>query len=125
MNCIACKSKLSGKQTKYCSIKCKNKTLNSTLQHYSAQKEKGFTRKKLLVKELGNKCSKCSYSKNYTALEFHHLNSNIKKFTLDMRSLSNRSLKSINSEVKKCILVCSNCHQEIHYPEYNVNSTPQ
>jgi len=119
MKCIICKNKLSGKQSKFCSKKCKNSFYNSTIQSYTNQRIKGFERKKQLVKEFGNKCSKCSYAKNYTALEFHHIDPTLKSFVLDMRSLSNRSMIKIKEEVKKCILVCSNCHQEIHYPNYS------
>ena len=52
-------------------------------------------------------CEKCGYSKNYAALELHHLNSETKSFQLDLRSLSNRKWLAITEEAKKCILLCS------------------
>jgi hypothetical protein len=58
----------------------------------------------------------CSYDRNFSALEFHHTEPNAEEFQLDLRSLSNRSWARILEEAKKCILVCSNCHKEIHNP---------
>ena len=67
----------------------------------------------LLVKEFGNKCSICGYDKCIAALEFHHLNPNEKEFHLGQAKTTN--LIKLRSELSKCILVCSNCHKEIHY----------
>jgi ribosomal protein L30E len=65
-----------------------------------------------LVEYKGGKCEKCEYKKCIEALEFHHLNPNEKDFTISGKSWSFDRLKE---EVDKCILVCSNCHKEIHY----------
>lgn len=45
------------------------------------------------------------------ALEFHHINPEEKDFTI-----SNDHFKLIEAieESKKCILICSNCHRELH-----------
>ena len=64
-----------------------------------------------LVDYKGGKCQLCDYNKSLNALHFHHLNSNEKDFSISGKSLSFDKLKS---EVDKCILVCSNCHSEIH-----------
>jgi DNA-binding CsgD family transcriptional regulator len=65
-----------------------------------------------LVEYKGGKCEKCGYDKCTDALEFHHLDPNEKDFTISGKSWSFDRLKK---EVEKCILVCSNCHKEIHY----------
>jgi 5-methylcytosine-specific restriction endonuclease McrA len=70
-----------------------------------------------LVEYKGGKCQICGYNKCFTALEFHHLNPNSKDFTISGKSLSFEKLKY---EVDKCILVCSNCHSEIHAGLINV-----
>ena len=57
------------------------------------------------------------YDRNLAALEFHHRDSRTKQFQLDLRSLSNRSWQVIAAEAAKCVLVCSNCHKEIHNPQ--------
>lgn len=116
-NCIVCGSLLRGKQTKFCSFVCKNKHHQS----YEAQKDRGLTKKLKLIEMAGGRCSICGYEKNLAALAFHHLDSTEKDFKLDMRSLSNRGLKMILAELDKCILVCHNCHSELHNPHLDLD----
>ena len=52
--------------------------------------------------------------RNLAALVFHHKDSYAKDFKLDMRSLSNPKFASVLEEIDKCILVCANCHAELH-----------
>lgn len=61
----------------------------------------------------GSKCSICGYDKCTQALEFHHLNMSEKEFSISDRNLI-CDWEIIQSELDKCILVCSNCHREIH-----------
>ena len=68
--------------------------------------------KKQAVKLLGGKCSICGYNKCIDALEFHHKNPNEKEFKIG--SGNTISWKEYKNEVSKCMLVCSNCHKEIH-----------
>jgi predicted HNH restriction endonuclease len=46
-------------------------------------------------------------------LDFHHLNGKEKEFGLSQKGIT-RSWAKTELELKKCILVCSNCHREIH-----------
>ena len=115
--CLNCDNTLTGKQRKYCSRACKNSFNNINYQSYQSQQKRGRTRKIQLINELGSKCSRCGYSKNFSALEFHHNNPSQKNFQLDLRSLSNRKWESILVEADKCILLCSNCHAEEHNPD--------
>ena len=62
-------------------------------------------------------CSSCGYNKNVSALHFHHKDYKAKEFKLDLRVLSNRRWEVILEEVKKCEILCANCHAEIHNPE--------
>ena len=110
-NCVVCDKRLSGKQSRFCSVSCKNRLHQS----YPSQKRRGLKRKIDLVREFGGECSRCGYNKNIAALEFHHKKG--KSFKLDARSLSNRTQHSVSQEAKKCELVCSNCHAEIHNPD--------
>jgi hypothetical protein len=64
-----------------------------------------------LVEYKGGKCIKCGYNTSLRALEFHHINSNEKDFQISRVSISYEKLKK---ETDKCLLVCSNCHCEIH-----------
>ena len=47
------------------------------------------------------------------ALDFHHINPEEKDFMLSDRNLI-LDWNEIKKELDKCILVCSNCHREIH-----------
>ena len=85
--------------------------------YYEAQQRRAWSRKLELIRMMGGKCSCCGYNKNIAALEFHHLNPSEKDFQLDSRHLSNTSMERIMEESKKCILLCSNCHKELHYPD--------
>jgi 5-methylcytosine-specific restriction endonuclease McrA len=67
--------------------------------------------KKKLIEYKGGGCELCGYSKCDSALQFHHKNPDEKDFSISGRSLSFDRLKN---EVDKCMLVCSNCHAEIH-----------
>lgn len=69
--------------------------------------------KREAVKRLGGKCCKCGYNQYIGALQFHHLNPAEKEFNLAANG-NTHSWKEFWTEVSKCILVCSNCHAEIH-----------
>lgn len=71
----------------------------------------------------GGKCSICGYSKCKDSLSFHHIDPESKEFTISGKY--NLSWKKISKELDKCILVCMNCHGEIHSNkenEYKYNS---
>lgn len=116
MKCALCNNKLTGQKKKFCSVKCKNKVLQS----YDRQVSRGIARKLKLIAEYGSKCSKCGYNKNMAALAFHHTNPSDKVFKMDIKTISNRSWKKCLAESKKCILVCHNCHMELHYPQFDL-----
>jgi hypothetical protein len=69
--------------------------------------------KKRLVELRGGRCQICGYSRCLIALDFHHIDAKTKEFELSQRDLT-RSWDKILVEAKKCALVCSNCHREIH-----------
>jgi len=69
--------------------------------------------KKMAIEYKGGKCIFCGYDKCNDALDFHHLNSKEKEFGLSVRGLT-RSWEKIKEELDKCILVCANCHRELH-----------
>lgn len=84
------------------------------------EKESGYkyvksSRNKLkqrLLYIMGDKCCICGYDKCNSALEFHHKKAEEKNFTIS--SNTNVSFENAKEEIKKCILVCANCHREIH-----------
>lgn len=87
------------------------RSLNATRKHQKTILRRSM--KLQAIKLLGGKCSICGYNKCVDALEFHHKNPSAKEFKLG--SGNTMSWKEYKKEALKCILVCSNCHKEIHY----------
>ncbi len=69
--------------------------------------------KELAIEYKGGKCCICGYNKCHSALEFHHLNPETKDFSISANGYT-RSWKEVKDELNKCILVCANCHRELH-----------
>ncbi len=110
--CTKCKKELSidefqirkdnGRPKSWC-----RKCICSNIKNIQANKRKR-------AKDLfGNKCSKCGYNRCIEALEFHHIDSVNKEFTLS-KMFQNKSWNLIEKELAKCILLCANCHREVH-----------
>ena len=89
---------------------------------YKNQSIRSLKRKLELIEMMGGKCQKCGYNKNISALEFHHLDPSTKEFQLDSRMLSNKNMEKILNEAKKCILLCANCHREMHHGELTIEN---
>ena len=70
-------------------------------------------RKENLVRVCGNKCSICGYNKLKSALEFHHIDPTQKSYGVGANGNCHDLEKDL-LEIKKCLLVCANCHREIH-----------
>jgi len=67
----------------------------------------------LALEYKGGKCSICGYCKCKRALSFHHLDPKKKKFGISMKGIT-RSWEKTRMELDKCVLLCSNCHMELH-----------
>ena len=96
-------------------VERKNKKLSEEERKaYNYEHVKSFRKKNKLraVNNMGGKCQICGYDKCLTALEFHHLDPTKKDFALSQNM--NMSWDKISEEIEKCILVCANCHREIH-----------
>ncbi len=65
------------------------------------------------VEYKGGKCAFCDYNRCQNALDFHHLDAKAKEFGISRDGIT-RSWEKTKKELDKCILVCSNCHREIH-----------
>lgn len=87
---------------------------------YVSQCQRWIDRKLKAIELLGGECQKCGYNKNYAALSFHHIDPSIKEYNWSKLKL--RSWKDIIKELKKCILLCNNCHAEVHNPNSFLDS---
>lgn len=105
------------------SNKPKNKNHRNEVdkRYYLKNKKRIYENKKLrelrykweLIEMLGGKCQKCGYNKCHVAFDFHHKDSN-KENSISVM-LKWVSKEKILKEAKKCILLCANCHRELHY----------
>lgn len=77
---------------------------------------KSTSRRKMMkeraVVEAGGKCANCGYDRCLAALDFHH-KSPVEKHA-SMSVLWSSSWEVIHSELKKCDILCKNCHAEFH-----------
>ncbi|MBR9701336.1 hypothetical protein GOV13_00255 [Candidatus Pacearchaeota archaeon] len=91
-------------------------------RYYEKNKERIYRRKinrmrelkKEMVKMLGGKCQKCGYNnKCFAVFDFHHQKGD-KEGNVSLL-LKNESRQKLLKEIKKCILLCANCHRELHH----------
>lgn len=77
------------------------------------KRDKRTELKQKAIKYKGGKCSKCGYLTDSSALEFHHVDSATKEFNISKDALG-KPWKEVQLELDKCILLCANCHREVH-----------
>ena len=65
-----------------------------------------------------NFCKKCGEGRWYV-LDFHHIGD--KDINISEMVARGSSLTRIKKEMKKCNILCSNCHREEHYLENKAN----
>lgn len=67
-----------------------------------------------MVAAMGGCCQVCGYFKCEDALEFHHIDPSKKELSFGGMRANPKSIAKIAEELKKCIMLCSNCHKEFH-----------
>ena len=98
------------------------KTQKATIQYYRRKRARG---KHKAVQYLGGKCMNpgCPLPKDFTvpdyAFDFHHRDPSQKDF--NFKSFKNWEV--VKKELDKCDLLCCLCHREVHYKQYEYNST--
>jgi hypothetical protein len=71
------------------------------------------------IVSLKKECSICKESR-YWCLDFHHIDPSKKTINISEYSISGTASfetkkKKISEELENCIVVCANCHRDIHY----------
>ncbi len=112
------KDKLSA-DCKKCHAKCAHKHyLNHKKSYREAKKKFMENLKKWFIDyKLTCSCELCGETK-YWRLAFHHKNPKKKDNSItNMVYSQNCSPTKIMKEIKKCTVVCHNCHSDIHHEE--------
>lgn len=80
---------------------------------YKESNRKCYLKKKQYINDYKSSkgCSVCGYNKSVYALVFHHPNDD-KEFGIGSRT--NFGLERLKREMAKCIILCRNCHAELH-----------
>ena len=76
------------------------------------------------VRQFKTKCSKCGET-HPAVLDFHHTDNKehgIANLT-NRNNLTNKTKQLIKIEIKKCVVLCSNCHRKLHWEENRIAHT--
>ena len=112
--CIICGEEFEpikyGASRKFC-FNCVPTGLNShEMTNYKRRSAKHYG-----VIKLGGKCAKCGETREHI-LNFHHLDPS-EKIDIPSKLLIQSKIEAFFEEIDKCILLCSNCHEDFHYLE--------
>ena len=89
----------------------------NTAKHLACQAKRRAERKawyRDLKKDLS--CQECGEN-HIACLEFHHTDPDKKDGKVSRMVLAALSEETILAEIAKCIVLCSNCHQKLHWKE--------
>lgn len=119
--CLVCNKAILSVR-KYCSEQCRafHASLRPRADFDSTQAVVAWRQRAKLraVQYKGGRCQSCGYNKSVRALTFHHIDPTQKDFNV---SSSTKAWSTIKSELDKCLLLCANCHAEVHDGLLNVS----
>jgi len=72
-----------------------------------------------LVEFKGGKCIICGYNRSLKSLCFHHIDPSKKEIA--MSQVEGFSFELLLKEAEKCVLLCCNCHNEVHDDLVDIN----
>lgn len=109
------------KEVKKCELLCHNCHHKRHFEE-TPQYEKRNVNKVIILQYVEKNCCEiCGYDKSLKSLHFHHKDRQNKKIEIShyTNSQTIRSVLDIDEivkeELRKCVLVCSNCHQDLHF----------
>jgi len=101
---------------------CRNARLrmkNKDPENRQKTRERIQVKKVKLVMYKGSTCHHCEVpytGSNACIFDFHHTDEGTKEFTISGSMY--KSMDALKAEADKCILLCSNCHREVHSMPY-------
>jgi len=102
---------------RWCSEECKAKTHQKNVARNKAARGSRVVSyrqrlKQRAIEAKGGCCQICGYARATRSLHFHHLDPKQKDFGVGCGSAP--SWAKVQEELKKCVLLCANCHGEVH-----------
>lgn len=107
-NCKLCKSKIDSKLYK------SNHTGRKSKIRLVKKSKINENRKIVKDIKLDSECYLCGDKRHYV-LDFHHLISEEKEIEIGLLVKRASSTDRLIKEIDKCVLLCSNCHRELHF----------
>jgi hypothetical protein len=103
--------------------RCKECQKNYSRQHYLKNKDSYFLRddlkrkehKDLVAQHKDVPCKDCGIKYPPHIMDFDHLDAKEKTFTISRASQLGKTREQVIEEIKKCDVVCSNCHRQRTY----------
>lgn len=83
---------------------------------YQSDKVKAWRKntKQRIMDAFGGQCAICKYSTCPSAIDLHHLDPLKKDFSFGSIRANPKSWEKIVVELRKCVMLCKNCHAEVH-----------
>jgi len=116
------------KNIKKTTNKFKKRDADNSRSYRNSHKEELNQRKRSRNRDVRNwidsikaekKCSKCKQGKFYI-LDFHHLDPNEKEINVSRAVSCGFGRERLQKEIDKCIVLCRNCHGELHHLQDNI-----
>jgi hypothetical protein len=92
----------------YCKA-CRKEVSNTGREEYHRSY---YEEAQAFVESLKTPCCKCGEDRPWI-IQFHHINPSEKKFGISGSGTRGRT--AIWNEARKCVCLCSNCHDEFHH----------
>ena len=73
------------------------------------------SQKQRIIDAMGGCCCICGYNKCNSSLALHHLDPTQKEFNFGRFRANPKNWETTVKELRKCVLLCHNCHCEVHY----------
>lgn len=118
--CVFCGRENKRPKSRYCSLNCQQTHWHR--EHPEKRRESCRKRRLKIAggfiahKELLG-CSACGYSKCGAALDYHHTRDKLFPINADEWAGTRERKRDLKGEIAKCVLLCKNCHTELHFKE--------
>ena len=101
--------------------RARNRDRVNNTARIGAQKRNIRNRKLVLDYKIKHGCYICGESEP-VCLDFHHKNPNEKRIEVAL-GIYRHSIETLQKEIDKCILLCSNCHRKVHHGKLSIHES--